>query len=1198
MSEPMEMTSPAPRRIFVTPATEGRPHVTSPVAQPNFSNQTHTDGHFYSIGSSFQLRFRSTSPHSPAVSLPLLPRASDSPINSARTALRPASVHNIVSPSLRQNSFAQSVPMTRPPTVGTTPTVQGPAHAESHSAMNMPFRRTPAPHFRQSSRASTHHISYVSSAHPSPVPFLSGSGIAAPTARAPIPNFENQLFHSSHLQTPFSPQQGHNVLSSNQDVNDGPPQYTSPLASHAHTHIPSNFPTHSSLNTPSQSFSHLSLHSPVTALSQTASSPYVPQIPTASVHAQTHSYVPSRAPSLLSPAILPVASPMLFHAQPPNAPFNQNPPAVASPMIFHAQTPNSLHNPNLPNVNLLSPARNNVLLSPLNIPPFQIPNNALNGVQPLYVSSSTRPSLPSTKEIPKLTGKSDWGPWHTAVVNLITNQQVYNHISDGLDDGAAYDPLFLPTYPPVVHPNSTPQELNAFNDWWAQDGIAAHILLSRLADSVTNSIPAPNQRLGQRRSARDIYTVLRLIYGIGDYNSAMTLENKIRALTCGATSTSSTLSVPDYIASFRLHTNQMSAAGYPLPPRQLLQLFADGLPKGNSYSNLRDSIYISLNEPDNRLLPSLETAFDRARIIDDTIQRLRDRQQLPPRSARTSRQPNNSPNSTTKPTLPSTSRPTCDNCKGAHPTENCFQPGGAKEGKREEVLANKRPKVQAHVAEIPDNAGPSEMHDTEITDLSLHDPIAALSLARPASTESIDVDAYALSSISKLIDVSTPATVQKSIQQLNTALDSACTVHLIKDRQMFWTYNPYEATPVRTANCGIMETLARGEVRARMTIKCDNGKTINVRWRFPDCLHAPMIPFNLLSVGQLNDAGFSCNFGPEQTVITFPSEPRKIGPLSGQCFTATRIHRISFVDLQFIPPMTKPPSIEPISAFPAFPVVDLTPDLWHRRLGHPGQDVTRATLTKDSVDGVKWTGSFERSHCIPCIIGKKPQASFTSNKNRADKICDLIHIDTCGPFPVLTPHKERYYLAMLDDCSNSGNVALLVQKNGAFAAWKSTRAKWENISGNRVIAVRLDGAKELVEGDLGDHFTETGIIVQQTAPYAHQQNGKIERYIRTLSDTAQTLLADAGLPPSFWGYATQTAQYLRNRLPTKTLKGGITPYERLQNKKPDLSQLRVWGCRCYVHQPEEIRGKGAPRRFEATFIGYEEDRLGWLRCHI
>ena len=50
----------------------------------------------------------------------------------------------------------------------------------------------------------------------------------------------------------------------------------------------------------------------------------------------------------------------------------------------------------------------------------------------------------------------------------------------------------------------------------------------------------------------------------------------------------------------------------------------------------------------------------------------------------------------------------------------------------------------------------------------------------------------------------------------------------------------------------------------------------------------------------------------------------------------------------------------------------------------------------------------------------------------------------------------------------------------------------------------------------------------------------------------QTLLANSKLPPSFWGWAVSTIQYLRNRLPTSVLPTGVTPFEALKKQKPDL----------------------------------------------
>ena len=96
----------------------------------------------------------------------------------------------------------------------------------------------------------------------------------------------------------------------------------------------------------------------------------------------------------------------------------------------------------------------------------------------------------------------------------------------------------------------------------------------------------------------------------------------------------------------------------------------------------------------------------------------------------------------------------------------------------------------------------------------------------------------------------------------------------------------------------------------------------------------------------------------------------------------------------------------------------------------------------------------------------------------------------------------------------------------------------------------------------------------------YQQNGKSERYIQTIEEGSQALLADAGLPMSFWLDAVLTRQYLVNRLPTSTLPTNLTPFEVITNgRKPDLSNLRVWGCVCYVAVPDELRPKAGSKRF-------------------
>jgi len=48
-----------------------------------------------------------------------------------------------------------------------------------------------------------------------------------------------------------------------------------------------------------------------------------------------------------------------------------------------------------------------------------------------------------------------------------------------------------------------------------------------------------------------------------------------------------------------------------------------------------------------------------------------------------------------------------------------------------------------------------------------------------------------------------------------------------------------------------------------------------------------------------------------------------------------------------------------------------------------------------------------------------------------------------------------------------------------------------------------------------------------------------------------------------------------------------TPYELFKGRKPNIMHLRVFGCKCYVHNNwKDALGKFDPRSDEASFLGY------------
>jgi len=191
-------------------------------------------------------------------------------------------------------------------------------------------------------------------------------------------------------------------------------------------------------------------------------------------------------------------------------------------------------------------------------------------------------------------------------------------------------------------------------------------------------------------------------------------------------------------------------------------------------------------------------------------------------------------------------------------------------------------------------------------------------------------------------------------------------------------------------------------------------------------------------------------------------------------------------------------------------------------------------------------------------------------------------MDVCGPLQVKSTGGARYLPTFVDEYSRLCHVVPLGHKSEAAQAVRATINLWETQTGNCLKAVRTDRGAEYVNSELATYFSDKGVIHNTTAPYTPEQNGVAERFNRTLMEMVRAMLLDAKFGSEHWADA---ATYVKNRSPSG--HSSQTPWELFFGRKPDVSGMRVFGSKTYVHVPKQLRRKLDPLSTAGIFVGYE-----------
>ena len=403
-----------------------------------------------------------------------------------------------------------------------------------------------------------------------------------------------------------------------------------------------------------------------------------------------------------------------------------------------------------------------------------------------------------------------------------------------------------------------------------------------------------------------------------------------------------------------------------------------------------------------------------------------------------------------------------------------------------------------------------------------------------------------------------------SAERLRWMMDSGATHHMSPQKSDFVDYTPCPGT-VRLGDKSTVDQVGVGSV----VLKTSEG----TQFTLTNVLHIPKLKTRFLSTRALVERGATVLFDQRSFKIAVNQHCVAVGYLEGNLY---------WLDSSLA-------SLNIHTRHGAIPL-----HVWHQRMGHMSHLALKShgPSATTGMDFAKSVMSIP-STCHGCETGKSARRPFSGSGRSTSRILEVVHSDLAGPVHVKSIQGSLHYATFIDDHSRHAVVYYLRTKDQFIRALKTFLAWAETQTSNKMHALHSDRGGEYMAETVQSILNEKGIEHHRTMPGSPQQNGKAERFNRTIMDKAMAMLHAAGLSLGFWECAVDTAVHVYNRTPTRTL-GWRTPYELWNSGQiPDVSHFRIFGCKGYMHVPDDKRRKLDAKAIEVTLVGYESGAKGY-----
>lgn len=128
-------------------------------------------------------------------------------------------------------------------------------------------------------------------------------------------------------------------------------------------------------------------------------------------------------------------------------------------------------------------------------------------------------------------------------------------------------------------------------------------------------------------------------------------------------------------------------------------------------------------------------------------------------------------------------------------------------------------------------------------------------------------------------------------------------------------------------------------------------------------------------------------------------------------------------------------------------------NLWHNKLGHPGQSVVKTIMSECNVPHIN---KMDFSFCSACCLGKIHNLPYISSKDESFQPLQLTHTDLWGPSSVPSINGYKYYILFIDDFSKYTWIYMLKNKSEAFDVFCHFKTQVELQLGHKIKNLQSD----------------------------------------------------------------------------------------------------------------------------------------------